>query len=500
MRNEKPSSTTEEIAAKALPSAGRAMILTTITTTIAFWGSAICPVAPIKLFAIFCGLLIVFDYILDVAVMFPCLVIYDSYRFQRNYCVAFHTITVKEREEQDESHNTAAAAAAATGTAEQELRCGVEEEKMEEEEGHILLKCSRKGENSSSEFNSYDKPLPIDESCMLEELDMENTNLIRRILSGYYDFLHAWRWLILALSVAALCVCSYFATTLAIPENAADIQLLAGNVEYEENRQWRMRLLSDSLLKETGSQGFVIWGVVAADTGDHNDPQTWSTLELDEAFDPSTEAAQLYLRDFCDNFFKEDFADPFPDEFAICPMQLFDMWLKTQSMLPIGERSAAYVDYCVDTTGLPMDRNSFHLCLSSWAHQEKNVHVLSWDNIVKIIYLPFKSRVRYNLPSAILGKEWHLIESWMKEQSQLAPIEVANGFFTSFDWWWWDTSENVYQTARTSGSFAIAVAAVVILLSSRSVTMTLFSAVSVAFVLLSVTSLMSAANWTLGFL
>lgn len=56
------------------------------------------------------------------------------------------------------------------------------------------------------------------------------------------------------------------------------------------------------------------------------------------------------------------------------------------------------------------------------------------------------------------------------------------------------------RTAYGSAGIAIAASAVVILLSSRSLVMTLFSVLSIGYVLASVTSMMVAAGWTLGFL
>lgn len=68
---------TEVIAAIALPSAASAMLLTTSTTAVAFFATTICPVAPILCFAVFCGLLIVFNYILNILFIFPALCLYD---------------------------------------------------------------------------------------------------------------------------------------------------------------------------------------------------------------------------------------------------------------------------------------------------------------------------------------------------------------------------------------------------------------------------------------
>jgi hypothetical protein len=60
-----------EIAIYALPDAAGAMFLTSLTTAVAFFATAICPVAPIRCFSVFCGLLIVMDYIMCVALVFP---------------------------------------------------------------------------------------------------------------------------------------------------------------------------------------------------------------------------------------------------------------------------------------------------------------------------------------------------------------------------------------------------------------------------------------------
>ena len=57
----------------------------------------------------------------------------------------------------------------------------------------------------------------------------------------------------------------------------------------------------------------------------------------------------------------------------------------------------------------------------------------------------------------------------------------------------------MFITAQGAAGIAITGAAIVILLSSRSLVMTLFSVISVAYVLVSVTAVMVASNWTLGF-
>jgi hypothetical protein len=69
--------TTEYVAAGPLPDAAAAMFLTTLTVAIAIFAKAICSAALIKMFAIFLGLLIIFNYIMNVLLLFPALCIYD---------------------------------------------------------------------------------------------------------------------------------------------------------------------------------------------------------------------------------------------------------------------------------------------------------------------------------------------------------------------------------------------------------------------------------------
>jgi uncharacterized membrane protein (DUF4010 family) len=63
-RLSRPDAPVQEIAAKAFPDAAVAMLLTTLTTAVAFFGTAVCSVAPILCFAVFVGLLVVVDYLL----------------------------------------------------------------------------------------------------------------------------------------------------------------------------------------------------------------------------------------------------------------------------------------------------------------------------------------------------------------------------------------------------------------------------------------------------
>lgn len=113
--------------------------------------------------------------------------------------------------------------------------------------------------------------------------------------------------------------------------------------------------------------------------------------------------------------------------------------------------------------------------------------------------LVFNSRVRYDSPFALLVDEWNLIEDWFEQdKSSQAPVGVNNGYFTSADFWWYDAIGQMVMTAFSLAGIAMVAAAIGILISSRSLILTLFSTVTAGYVLASVTAMLVAIGWTMG--
>ena len=414
-----------EIAATALPDAAGAMFLTTLTTAIAFFGTAICPVAPLKLFAIFSGLLIVFDYIMCVVLVFPALCIYDNWRHRRNCCCRCHFCHSLEGGD-------------------------------------------------------------VDEDGLGED---EKPSLIRRILTRFYELLHKTRYVLVVACVVALILSITTAAKMELP-TSSDVRLLDSDHQFEKAYEWRLHLMSSTLV--SGSSAFVMWGTTPADTGKHTDPSSFSQLVLDESFEPSQ--GQEYLRDFCDRFFANDWAEP-TLEGKECPINRFDDWLRKQASSNNPER--IYEKYCGGATGLPLD--NFDECIYHWGQANDEKFILARDGKVEIMYFAFKSRVRYDSPFDDLENEWNLIEEWLANEARNgAPESVSGMFFTSEDFWWYDTNKSMLNTAYTAAAIAIGAAGAVILFSSRSVVLTIFSTFTIGYVLASVTASLVAIGWTLG--
>lgn len=439
------------------------------------------------MFAIFCGLLITWDYILDVLLIFPSLCIYDEYREKPNCFCTCHCCAQCEggRNEIDDD---------------EDVVVGDEDGNVSDgKHGADSAEGATKSTDADGNTIVTDNTLHLLRNRYKDVDDDHKPSLIRRILLGYYHILHTMRWPLLLGCAASFAICVYFASTIELP-TSSDVRLLPADHEFEKAYSWRLNLLNEVMMKQSGSSAYTIWGVTPADTGNHNDPSSWSTLVLDDTFDPSTPDAQVYLRDFCGIFFDQEFASPINPYFE-CPINVFDQWLQAQSNENMTTKDEIYTRDCGEAGGLPInDPNTFHACLTSWSQQEGEYSILSRDGIVEIMYFPFASRKRYDSPNDELDKEWHLTEKWFEEfQGSTAPNGVKKAFFSSHDYWWYDTNSQMLSTAKGGAAIAISASAVIILLSSRSLIMTLYSVISVAYVLGSVTAMMVASNWRLGF-
>jgi 5-methyltetrahydrofolate--homocysteine methyltransferase len=324
----------------------------------------------------------------------------------------------------------------------------------------------------------------------------DKPSFIRRVLTGFYRCLHKVRWVVLVVCAVAIVLAAVFGSKIGLP-TSSDVRLLdEGKSQFEANYQWRLKLLYDVMVKKSGSTAYIMWGTTPADTGDRTNPESWSQLVLDNSFEPSSEEAQVYLRDFCGRFFDNNEWAKRTELDYECPINRFDAWLRDQANSTSPDM--IYVENCGDATELPVAPGQFHACVFEWSQQIGENNILARDGKVEIMYFPFSSRVRFDSPFGDLDREWKDIDSWLNAET--APGGVTNQYHTSEDFWWYDTNGSMLDTAYTAAAIAIGTGALVILFSSRSVVLTIFSTVTIGYVLASVTATLVAIGWTLGFL
>jgi len=501
VRLDKPDASTEDVAAVALPDAAGAMLLTTTTTAVAFFGTAVCPVAPLKCFGIFCGLLVIFDYILCVVLVFPALCIYDKWvhvRASNNICCSSRICCGKAVSNNNNNDNA---------EGDDANNSDVEQEENTFQSPDTAISSVREQPTGVVDTKGEDKN---EQNYDGGDDDDEKVSFIRRILSGFYFYFHKIRWIVLLFSIVGIVVSGIFASRLELPQDS-NVRLLTDSNEYEQNYQGQKKLL-DRLLRDTGgSGGAVIWGLTPSDTGNYNDPESGSRFVLDKTFDPSGTENQQYMLSFCEDFFEQEFASLTKSK--LCPLTMFHEWLDTVATNTNNddddgnyEPPNSYRNYCGDADGLPMSEEDFHPCLSAWANDEANDEanesILTRNGVVQIIYFKYRARTRFDDPFTELDEEWKLVERYMDDWRQKAPSSGgANKMYqTSITYWWYDTNASMLSSAYASAGIALGFSAFIVLLHSRSMTLTFFSLCTIGYVLFSTTAMLIAIGWTLGFL
>jgi hypothetical protein len=197
------------------------------------------------MFAIFNGLLISFDYILCVLLVFPALILYDKWMVRSrinntriNCCVSCFdgrknpSIEETQHEQMESFDDT-----------------NKDASEPHDPNGSDEMQAQRQG---------YESPT-------------EAKNLIQRILLSFLKGMFFLRYAMVVLILGSFIGACYGASRLKLPDTS-EVRLLNEKSEYEVNHIRRQELLFSSLKKQSGGQGYVIWGVEAADTGNINNP------------------------------------------------------------------------------------------------------------------------------------------------------------------------------------------------------------------------------------
>ena len=292
--------------------------------------------------------------------------------------------------------------------------------------------------------------------------------------------------------LAAAGVCLYVALQFPAPESM-DVRALPSSHPLELHNSWKNNLLNMELWKPMAVV-YVLFGLDSGDTGSPNNPDSLSKLLLDDTFNPSTEEAQLYLRDFCDGLFAQDFASPL----ETCAINQFETWLQEQSSS--ATPSSAYSDNCDAAAALPVPVGAFDPCIIAWSKEAGNISVLQKNGKVQTLMITGAVNLWITSPLAEIEAGWNAFEDYTRDQRALAPESVNKFYHVSFMWWYWDGSFQMTKTAIGAGLLSLAFASIIVAFSSKSFTLALVSVGTIFFILMASSATLVGLGWELGYL
>eukprot|EP00584_Thalassiosira_punctigera_P012696 CAMPEP_0172573132 /NCGR_PEP_ID=MMETSP1067-20121228/136035_1 /TAXON_ID=265564 ORGANISM="Thalassiosira punctigera, Strain Tpunct2005C2" /NCGR_SAMPLE_ID=MMETSP1067 /ASSEMBLY_ACC=CAM_ASM_000444 /LENGTH=1496 /DNA_ID=CAMNT_0013365729 /DNA_START=147 /DNA_END=4637 /DNA_ORIENTATION=- len=535
-----PDATTEEVAVAALPNTAYATFVTSITTAVAFLASAVIKVPAISLFATYCGLVVAVDYFLCIALVFPALCVYDKMLADGSLSVCpgiwwnlnieeikqlFNTwctwctcckgergnsqpnITTMPNEEPSGS-NPSNSAVFHSGNRRWFGRCCKREGDNSPRNNSIL--CKEASESSPSNSAASCEGPTGDEECNILLAPTEEGQLVEmsavkerdggsekgwgyRALSIYYEVLHKLRWPILLLSLAVIAVCTYLAFQFPPPDQP-DPAFLPETISYEKHRVWSRELAIYSIAKDDQGEVFVLWGLIPSDTGAPLNPDDVSEIVYDTTFNPRSKENQRYLLSMCDKMF-EGSGKIFRIKLS-CPMEDFNSWLMEQSQSNSPDEE--YTNNCQGAKSVPVPEEAFDSCMIAFSTTTDSVVMLHDDGVVNVLGLRGRSNTTFYSTYKEQRAELGVIEEWFDKEKLESPEGASNFFQISHDFWGFDTLREMRLAAWKSAAIALACASVMILLTSKSVTIMIFSAVSIAYVLAASAACFLSLGWTMG--
>ena len=402
----------------------------------AFFSAAVIDVPAVALFGIFCGILIAVDYVLCVLLLSPVLCLYDK-----------------------RTHNN--------------------------KNKHWLLKIPRlrrRNAGSEEEEEAGDATSPVRQS------------FIHRVLEGYFYLLHKFRYLLLLGSIAVTGWCCFVASQLQTPQDDPRPSFLLPNNRYELHSTYAANLIANEIVTQESPKDKVqlVFGVEEVDNGFHLDSNQPGTLAYDNDFDPAN--SQLYLLDMCERVFSDGVLKK-PTSDYNCSLKEFDIWLGEESQLE--SPSKEYDQSCNGATSIPVDTNTFHQCIIAFSVLTNSSEVYHENGQVKAIVINTLP-VRNGFTMQEVGRVWRAVESWSEEEKQIAPTAAKKWFISSFTFWFYDTFNNMSASALSSALISMTAAALMIILTSHSFMLCIYSTIAIMYILVGVTASLVALGWELG--
>lgn len=432
-----------------------AMALTSTTTAAAFFANAMIPIAPIRVFAILMGSMVVFDYLYDITIFAAML----SWQHDK--------IVEIERT----GRNTAAA---------------------------WLLDFwgSLKRARTNKPF-----ALPQQTQDARTKNDATRRSGQEAFLSDrVFPFVYTLRWFFVVALLAIFAGDMYAALQLKAPKDS-EVSLLP-----EDHMLSRFSFLKRSAFKSSDEStvwNTVLFGVHPEDDGDHFNPQSRPSFSWDTTFDLAPEASQNWLMDFYQTT-RSTMAD---NDRGYFWLENMDNWLRYDQDASTSSAQAT----CGNANSIPVPESNFYDCAKLFA-DNRNPYMMqrplsnafytdsSGKTRMKIMTIEFATDVMWTAPVEDLSNTWDRWEEYIKAKMADAPVGLKNGYQTSEAWAWMDTITQMKEGSYLAAATTLAIAGVTTMISSNNIFIALYSLLSILCILVTTIASVISMGWTLGFL
>jgi predicted RND superfamily exporter protein len=425
-----PDANKQERVAWVFNRASKAMLITSVTTAVAFVANVVSPCAPLRLFGIFMAILVMVDYIF-VITMFPAVI------------VIFH------------------------------------------KEHASLFSCCGK-----------------DAVCTTDGDVKEHTpRLIESFFRGAFTtFVLKWKWIFIFIGFGVIGAAGWKSTQFPMPTDS--IKLFPDSHPLMIAEKANMQLFAPS--SDPYVEAYLAWGLIPSDTGNFNEDKARGELKLDDTFDMSQHATQVFLLDF-ENNMRAKIPNAVRNEtFLSNGILKFNTWLLQNRSInhPVDKSCSNGMDLKQDVrTGA-----AFSTCLMQFLDDESAPYhgfIIDDNQKVRAYMMAFTSTVTKanRMVFDPMRKFYDEVNTYMEQTNNNAGASYNKGYITDYGLLGWnDLLKNFSSSGYISAGLSIGLAYIVLLMTTQNFRVSSFAIVSIYGIIGCVMSILILLGWEMGML
>ena len=386
MRSAHPEANVMELTFHTLRYAALSMLVTSLTTSAAFFAGLSSSITSIKCFGIFAGMSILTNYLLMIT-WYPA-------------CVALHERWILKRVvDQRERHHT-------PQTREAEDEAAVE--------SSDYLPCWSK---------FIDFPCGLC-SGLIPFFQKLSKKVFEKWLPAVVLKLY-WVWLILFVGLTAGFLCVNFVKPgLQLP-TSSEFQVFSSSHPLEQyNLHYKSHFRFESQSDGAGMTIRLIWGIKKADNGDHLDPDSLGTIEMDDSFHGIfSKESQKWLLSLCNSIRQQEFYTKLQGDF--CVMEEFQRVCEAD----FGQGP------CCGNYSFPYPSEVAEKCLIKMQKSRPSFQGVLFErnSITPVgLMLVFPTKRYYTQAYEPMDKFWKEVNSWADKKMSKAPSGLKKGWVSTY--------------------------------------------------------------------
>ena len=291
--------------------------------------------------------------------------------------------------------------------------------------------------------------------------------------------------------------------------SSQEFQLFGSHTPIERYAQMlknRFRCIKEDTKLQPGIDIHIVWGLKAEDNGNWLDPQDYGSLVQDESFDLSSQNALQWLGDFCDVIKKQTFVNSASVTSKDCLIKSFLDEFTSPCLSPMFQPCCDQPSNNQNSTLLNMCLHRTHIRML----QSIPIGTLYFDsnNQIKVFEMIVESNQIFSTSFNDMDMFFKSVDKFVSNALIDAPAGLKTGWFIGFH----ENSQfggtlDFYdlQIALSTGTYiaiavSLAFAAVVMLLTSLNVVITLFAIICITLSIFATVGSLVLLGWELNIL